>query len=1757
MKSRRLLCGIIAIFASITSFADFKTPDFAYPRTVVSDAESVLKTTDNGLTRLKAVMEIVKAKTEINPDSLRSMPAFVEKWSGGVSDRAVKSLFTLYRAQLMAMNRNSADSVAILTEEALRGVEEWGAQSSGDFAQVVSLPADWNVFFPKIRDFVFVKAVDLVPSKSSEYIDRAIRLSNEGSAEWIRWRCEQPMTYDELKSLYDKYKNGVTGAYIISRLYYQTGRDNTKELELAGILQSYLAENSENALSETLRSMLSRLKTPTMSVIVPEAVTPGVEFDAKIVHSYTSEVGVEIYKVSDIHGGRSVKTKIGTVMSDTHADAVEDTVKLKLAVEKPGNYEIYGVSKDIPTEGYVPRANVIATNWLPFGMVFEGNYVVAVSDFVSGRPVGGVTLTMSGNRGDKTKPLTGTSDTDGLIFIDGNKKDLSKGGLFTLSRGNEKVQFNEGLWSNSWNPSWSSVQGAIFVERPLYHPGDTLGWSAVITEKNYEKLSSKLIVNRKFSVILYDANYQPTDTIEAVSDEFGRIYGKFAIPSDRLAGRYRISVVDGHNYVCDANVTVSDFKMPVFEVVNLKVERNDTAYLVSGRAVRYSGAAVPDARVAVSLRQAPLWWAWNDRIGSAELMAEGTTLADGAFTVSVPADAIIPPDGLNFICEATVTSLNADVASASMQFRVGKAVMLGGNGPGNEVDGASPVKIGLRSIGTDLKFVPVDLTWTLSSGKQAVYSGECRTDSTGVILDWSRVKAGKYGLKFVAVDTTMCNSLELGDLWVYNTVTGEMPSELRLVVPQTEYADVSGDAVDVFFGVGSEAYVYTFGTGKDGNIEAGVKKYAPGFHTVRIDIDGRDRQSVKLVTVADGQTFVSDIRVRRALPDNSLVLRGESWRDKLIPGGAERWTLRLGGKNGRGAEGALIATMYNDALNALTKNYRWPDLSSILSAPQKTVNQQFSYTNFTWEQFSLSEYRPVKNFRTVSPQYLYLPEFMTVENAMLLKKSRATSAKLTSDAAVVEDAVEEEATAGASPDPSPEEDFEYRDAETLQALWMPALSTDKDGYAVIEFTMPNAVGTWDFYASAWTKNMQCASLAATLVSSKPVMVEPALPRFLRQGDVARVGATVINNTDSAARIITDIEIFNPTDNTVLKTEKFENWLEGKGQALVFIEIEGVVDIDAIGYRVRSSNGEFTDGEQAAVPVLEAATIAIDSDIFYLNENQTTFTTTIPADSSGNGIVAIEYCQNPVWDAVKTLPGLYETEPRTAIAAASSAYAALTAKYLYRKFPEISRVLSIWNANPSDSSLVSDLEKNQDIKLAVLAQTPFVGAANANTQRMERLALTFNSKIIERVLSEAVAKLTSLQRASGGFSWGAWASEASVWVTMQVLTDLSRVYDIALVNENRQLSNIVDKAFTFLDRSLNLNGANRGYALLYSRFPGRKPSTQSGVVSIDATVQQILKDWKNHSTAMKADDALILNAFGSTTSAKEIMRSISQFAQNSPRRGVVFPSVQSVDNYVSVIDAYAKLEPESSLLDGMRKWLILSTQTTDNLGAWNPSALVAAILSSGSCWTADPSSTTANVSVDGRPLKINNIEAATGAFSQRLSPSKSQRAVTFTYPGGSPGAYGSVTTVSTVPLAQVSPRSVEDLSVRKSMKAMRNGKWVETDEFILGERVKVELVVEVGSAMEYIMVTDRRPAGFEPVEQMPGWVSLGMVYGYREVTDTSINLFVDNMRKGVYTLSYEATAAYSGTFVSGIASVQSQYAPEMTARSGAEIIKIHP
>ncbi len=1749
---------LILLCLSLIARADFKAPDFAFPKTVIKDAEKYLNSSD-GLTQMQAVMEIVTAQSSISPDSVYAMSTFIDKLASAQSDDCARGLMLLYEASVLRSiymqapykydrveyagtkpSTNPADwsgaqfkqKCSQLTDSSIRLLQPWYNADIRQYSNIIEIDQNSKVYYPKLRDFIFSKAMDICPEKAQSYKDKMLAMLNPGTAEWAVWAAKQDTEADVLQKLFDSYPNGDCGAYMLWLLVSQYSYVQTIDVPdgIIDRLRDFIKAQPPTGLTDDLQRSYERFITPSVEITYNDVA--GINKDFRVIcrYRFANKIGVDVSHSSG-DGMQARNSDFRKMFSSTRKVEYSQSVRadtLIIKFPKNGNYRISPVLDSRVCEA---QGNVLATPWIPVKISGGKGFTTLVTDISTGAPAKGVKAELYNNKGSVTAAL-GVTSSDGLVKGIYNSREKGRTMLKLSSNKDGSVWYGEKMGYSA--PYISTIKpyvtASVSMSQPVYHFGDSAKWAVVVLEKNDKDGSVSVKDNIRLSVILRDANYKAIDTLQVATDKYGRTSGAFILPDNVLAGRFSVQVLNGSDYCGGESFTVSDFKVPEIEIKRQSVVRSDTDYNFEGVVSRYSGASVSDGMVTIEI---------DSKVFT------GTTDGNGSYKVSVPFDSVAT--GF-YRAKITAVSPSGETATMSQALYVGKEFRVVGNAEGNyNVDHDTTLPITVEDCSGQR--VTLNVKWTLTDIQtNRSSSGVCLIDSLGMHVDWRKIPASFYKLK---IDPMQGHEFEggiHGDFALYSIVHDALPDALPILVPEKS-VKAYGQNATLTVGVGKSTYLYVVSGDSEPIVEH--HKLSAGFHKIKIKVNNRDTQRVTVFVVnpATGQATAEYVEVENnTKPEKAVKLIVESMRDRLVPGSSEHWRVRLTDNNGQPSEGALIATIYNHSLDALA-SLSWT--STAFFAGNKYIRSfDIDYIHSYTEHRSSQTSMPRRRFLSIpAPKFLYEPTRagrMMIRGGKMLTANKVESANEYEGEMSVADAVELKATTVATEAPQ----FVYRETDVLSAAWHPNLVFDEEGCAWLDFTVPNTVGTWALHATAWDKNAHAASIQALLTASKPLMLEMTLPRFLRQGDEAQLGATLSNMTDTVMNIIGVAEVFDPISGNTIATMDFEKAMTPNGKAYIVFPIEASENMQMIGVRMKATDGYFTDGEQSLLPILESATTVIDANSFYLNEANPTYTASIPAQLGIDDVVAIEYCQNPIWEVVKTLPGLYESIPTSSTSAASSAYAALMARGLMKKYPQIGKVLNTWLSNPEDSALVSRLVKNEDLKILRLAQTPFIASADANTARMERLALTFNDKVVNSTLSQAIGVLQKLQNSDGGFSWGSWNMVSSPWITKQVIYTLGRVKAAGFALDVPET--LLDKAFKFIDK--NVKPTDVLYAEVYSLYPNRRPSTLAGEQCIDAVTQSIIKGWKKFDTARKAQAALLMWNTGHKSVARQIMTSIEQFAQQDKIAGIHFGSVNSLESYATLLQAFSKISRNHEIVNGMRQWLVLQTQSRQQL-ACNPMYLISALLESDGQWL-DMNSNTASVTIDGKAVDIDKVEVATGTFSKRIAPSTTTRTLCVQYPGGASVAYGSLVTVSARQLSEVKPQGNTELSVEKVFLVKRNGNWQESRAFVHGEQVMVQITIKAGRDLDFVTLTDQRPASFEPVNQMPEYTRYdGNPASYRVNTDTQTQFFIDRLPKGVYRYKYLVTAAIEGSYTSGIANVQSQYAPEFTARSGAEIISV--
>jgi|GEM_PF-5423850 len=177
-----------------------------------------------------------------------------------------------------------------------------------------------------------------------------------------------------------------------------------------------------------------------------------------------------------------------------------------------------------------------------------------------------------------------------------------------------------------------------------------------------------------------------------------------------------------------------------------------------------------------------------------------------------------------------------------------------------------------------------------------------------------------------------------------------------------------------------------------------------------------------------------------------------------------------------------------------------------------------------------------------------------------------------------------------------------------ELFWKPSLTTDKNGIASFETTLPDDITKWKSWYVGILPGKAAAMTNAEIRSFMPVVGQLSLPRFLLQGDKAHVIGKSINYTGDSIRIESSFSI----DKKRVKTNssKILNALIDTVQLT-----SNLKDSVTVEYAMKRNDG-FRDGESRTIPIIKQGTEETIGQFFALDRDTTlTFTTNQNADST--------------------------------------------------------------------------------------------------------------------------------------------------------------------------------------------------------------------------------------------------------------------------------------------------------------------------------------------------------------------------------------------------------------------------------------------------------------------------------------------------------------------------------------------------------------
>lgn len=1253
---------------------------------------------------------------------------------------------------------------------------------------------------------------------------------------------------------------------------------------------------------------------------------------------------------------------------------------------------------------------------------------------------------------------------------------------------------------------------------------------------------------------------------------------------------------------------VEEYKAPSFEVTS-QVETGGQSgdILIKGAVCTFSGMPVSNSDVKVSIKYSPMRWLRYFNSEDAGFEAYCKTDSEGKYELRLNTADLkeTPFENASFRVEVSATDPAGETRTSLTRFALGSSDYISPEIKseieivGEEVRLSVPVR--------DILGNPVQrkvkceiFKGTHKNGDSPVIS--CEFESPALILSADSIPSGKYTVVFRLPDDE--NSVPVkSELVFWRSNDPVAPLETPIWMPvSTQYAEKDVNKTRVTFGSSYPGqWMLCSVTKPDGSVSESWIQSDGKMTSIEVPAPAEGQRTfVEVIALRNLNFYRETSTILPFSERNQLKVEVNTFRDKIIPGNQENWRFRFLKDDITPYQISAMAVMTDKGLNSLVP-FKWffsPQMSlsyssgtdfSFRSLSPITYWVSRNYSNVRWSEPIIPVWRYDFPGSSVHYGMLYDCCMAASDNAMVrnspavtapqMKMAKAESTMEMSEEASME--FEAANTGGGSSveGSSKEESIPLRESECPVAFFMPRLEANDDGEVNISFKVPDFNTTWQFQILGYTPELRTASMVLDAVASKPVMVKFNAPSFLRTGDRVMIAATAYNNTGESMDLGGRIEIFDAVSGNMLSSKIFDGeQISASGSRLMELEFDVPNDVALLAVRTYAVGCGSSDGEQVAVPVLPASSPLLESTPFWIAPGQKEFKMQLPRyDKTAS--VTLTYCDNPLWYALTALPALTSDTGLSTLSIMRNLYGNCVGTGLLGKYPVLEEglrdMLAKSEAGKTDM-LNSQLENNSSLKIANLEFTPWVNTAKDETLRMHSLGSLLDSVAARKAIDSGIETLLKRVSHDQGLVWCP-GGKSSRWVTAQVLLWNSMLMRFGYMPRSEKYESMIRNAISFCEKDIteSFKRFKVGDAdieslmnFLYVRSyylgtPYLPNESQEFLGYVARCLKLVKQNWKSYSLYDKATAATLLSRSGEKKVASEIMSSISEFATRREDRGMWFDAFQGSifspwDKLITtaqVLEAYLDVDPESQDVDLLRQWLILQRQAEDWSSLPYGSEIVQVLLSSGSRWTGE--SQDPEIRLGRKKVLGKEGIPPYGEAILNINPENASNAELKIKRDAASPAWGAVISQYVSPIEEVKPYSIEDIKVTKSIFALRERNGVvmaeelsDDDGSLLrkGDKVRVQLTVETARDMEYVVLRDERGACLRPVDLLSEPDMIDSVWLYREMRNEETNFFIPFLRRGNFQISYDCFISQAGSFATGIATLQSQFAPSLSAHS---------
>lgn len=1564
--------------------------------------------------------------------------------------------------------------------------------------------------------------------------------------------------------------------------YIETER---KFVERAG---EYVRRFPNSAFTPTLESAIMSRIRPAVSMMIPTPQPVKDSVDVKVMLRNTPEMYMLVYPVGKMKTQRKLADVISgmkPVASIKVGACVSDTLVLKFKALPQGSY-VCVPSRD-------ESGNRLFDEYME-GSQFQGRFsignvvyvstaspsgqnIVLVADGKEMSPLKGADVSLSSYR-KNSEVLNITTDSSGIAeYVDLNHK-FTKG---KITYKGENIEFSPAFAYRYDSEQRQIKRLNLFTDRAIYRPNDTLRFVGVGYSADLKEGKMLPLEDCALSVDMRDANYKVVDSLKLTTDKSGRITGEFVVPAEGLLGRYSLT-----DRATGANVSfeVAEYKMPTFyvEVDSVNCGPLNENLEFAGRVVTYSGMPLSGANVRYDIECMRSYWrgpmAWCYDAGGAIYGSHAITDADGRFTISLPMSGLAgtPYEDALYQLKVAATSQAGETQSApARRFFSGKTVQINVDIPNLVcLDSKKESRVYDVKV-TDLlgKTVDEQVRYKLLDTQGAeVVSGIIDGNKFRLPAD---LTPGHYKVIFETYGRNNVGMVE--EFTAYSPTSAVPPVETALWIADkkvkvpSNVSRVKAKALTSY----PDAWMFCEVTDGTSVLQRKMQKAAGNMLEVDFDAPALGEQLFMTFYACHNMEVVSEsIVYEREKPDNSLVVSKESFRDKVNAPSVEHWKFRFARKSdNQGVKTSAFATVTNAALDALVP-FNWSFVPRV-DIPRQRFSSNHSYQITSYSSGWLSHFdRKERRLPKVADIDTYRQKLYggNLNNIKIRGTQYLASANVVLTGAVAdemkamkteesEEAADEAPAEGGSGELS---DKSLRPAELPMALFAPLLKSDEEGTLEMEFDVPDFNTTWRLQLIGYDKGLQTTKIDEEILTSKPVMIQSSLPRFVRTGDRATFSATMFNTMEQSAKLSGRIAIYDMEGRRLLRDPyEVECDVPAKGNYVLTLPVD-VNEIEgAFLVKVYASLGEYSDGEQSLVSILPSSQPVVEGMPIYMLSGEDKFIFVADAYPDGSK-VAFNYCSNPAWTVLSSLVPLTSVRTASVLSKSDALFGHTLGVSLMQKSPTMKEAVRIM-ANSDE--LESPMLKKDLTRLVSVENTPWINSAlsqKVNALQLSSLAADSASNHLANEMTELLA----LQNEDGGWSWCPGMS-SSEFITMRILKNFGVMKRLGVLPQSNELTVAISSAVKYCDAQLeeSYRMARKSFnplaALPYLLVRGELKTTESDLIAglRKSAVSAAAKEWKQ----MDIDDAAIAAMFLGRNNRKDVAKQIlaslkerSIFTRDKGRRyenlSGKYPSL-----YVTmhVLNAFNEVSAgDKQTIDEFRQWLLLQRQTEN----WGNSGFIPelafTLLTTGSDWTE--ASILPVIKIGGKEIAFDKISQLTGELTMELTGEEiSGREISIEKRNASP-SWGGISSVSVLPILEVKAGGTDELTVQKRECRVivgSSGEKIEEGPIRKGDKIRVFLTVNAKRDFDYVVISDNRAACLEPVSQIASYTSTDGLWYYMEPRDVSVNLYIGNLSKGSYIVTYDCYATHTGEYASGIANIQSIYAPAFAGHSSGSEMKV--